>query len=123
MDYNKTFDKVKHDRFRDLLKKNNLDIRDVTLISNLYYNQRSNVKIGKEISEEMEIRRGVRQGCILSPLLFNAYSEEIIQEALVNETVGIKVNGVLINNIRYADDTVIIADKLEDLQRVMNKVL
>lgn len=123
IDYNKAFDKVKHDRLVELLRKKNLDIRDVTLISNLYHDQRSNVKIGNEISEEMEIKRGVRQGCILSPLLFNAYSEEIIQEALVNETVGIRVNGVLINNIRYADDTVIIADKLDDLQRVMNRIL
>lgn len=123
IDYNKAFDKVKHDQLIDLLKNKNLDRQDVRLISNLYYNQRATVKIGQETSEEMEIKRGVRQGCILSPLLFNAYSEQIILEALENETAGIKVNGVLINNIRYADDTVVIASNLEDLERVMNKIL
>lgn len=123
IDYNKAFDKVKHDQLIDLLKNKNLDKQDVRLISNLYYNQRATVKNGQERSEEVEIKRGVRQGCILSPLLFNAYSEQIILEALEGETAGIKVNGVLINNIRYADDTVIIADCLKDLERVMDKIL
>lgn len=57
-----------------------------------------------------------------SPLLFNLYSEGVFQEALEDAEIGIKVNGVWINNIRYADDTVLIADNMQDLQRLINTV-
>ena len=77
-----------------------------------------------ELSEEIEIKRGVRQGWVLSILLFNLYSEDIVQEALENQkTLGVKVNGKVINNIRYADDTVLIAETLEELQRLMDLVV
>ena len=59
---------------------------------------------------------------MLSPLLFNLYSEAIFQEALEDVEMGVKVNGVWINNIRYADDTVLIADNIHDLQQLVNKV-
>jgi Reverse transcriptase (RNA-dependent DNA polymerase) len=69
-----------------------------------------------------EVRRGVRQGCILSPTLFNIYSEAIFCEALENESSGILINGETVNNLRYADDTIIIADNEKDLQRLLQEV-
>jgi len=57
--------------------------------------------------------------CILSPHLFNLYSESIFQEALEELNVGVKVNDVWINHIRYADDTVLIADNMEDLRDML----
>lgn len=123
LDYNKAFDKVRHNRLLQLLRDKNLDMKDIRIISNLYFNQVASVRIGGELSDEMEIQRGVRQGCILSPLLFNLYSEEIIQKALKETSIGIKVNGAPINNIRYADDTLIIAESIEELQVLMDKVV
>ena len=80
--------------------------------------------VGNELSEEVNIKRGVRQGCVLSPLLFNLYSEDIIQEALEDQhTTGVKVNGKIINNIRYADDTVLLAETLDDLQGLLDQVV
>ena len=70
------------------------------------------------VSNEIKIERGVIQGCILSPLLFNIYSEDVIQSALSEVTVGIKVNGRLVNNLRFADDTLLLTGSLEDLQQI-----
>lgn len=64
----------------------------------------------------------MRQGCVLSPLLFNLYSESIFQEVLGERGLGIRVNGVWVNNIRYADDTVLIADNMKDLQELLDAV-
>ena len=66
-------------------------------------------------TEKTKIQRGVRQGCVLLPTLFDIYSEKIFQEAMEGSPEVIKINGETINNIRYADDTVILASSLEDL--------
>ncbi|KAF2905029.1 hypothetical protein ILUMI_01141 [Ignelater luminosus] len=73
-------------------------------------------------TEELEISNGVRQGCILSPLLFNVYKEKVFQKALHDQTRGIKIDGIPINSIRYADDTAIPADNIEDLQNLLNNI-
>lgn len=65
----------------------------------------------------------MKQGCILSPLLFNLYSETIFREALQGVQRGIKINGVIVNNLRYADDCVVLADNLADLQDLMNRIV
>jgi hypothetical protein len=122
IDYEKAFDTVRHPKLLELLQEKGIDARDIQLIANLYWNQTANIKIENEISGEVKIRRGVRQGCILSPLLFNMYSEAIFKEALQGESVGIMVNGKHINNIRYADDTVLIADSLKSLHQLVEKV-
>lgn len=122
IDYNKAFDRVRHEQLIQLLKEKNLDTRDIKIITNLYFNQKAVVKIEGNNTEEIEIRRGVRQGCVLSPMLFNLYSEEIMKRALDDETKGLKINGVPINNIRYADDTILMAANLNDLQILVDKV-
>ena len=77
--------------------------------------QRAIVRVENETSEEFNIRRGVRQDYILSPLLFNVYSEHLFKEALENIENKVVINGEIINNLRYADDTVLIADATEGL--------
>jgi len=73
-----------------------------------------------ETTEEIEIEKGVRQRCILSPILYNLYSEGIINKALSEQDTSIKVSGIPINNIRYDDDTVVIAETPEDDQILQN---
>ena len=85
------------------------------LITELYWNQSAKVRTKSGTTGNVEILRGVRQGCILSPSLFNLYSEQLIKEA-IEDCRGITFNGVNINNIRYADDTVLMAEKVYDLQ-------
>ncbi|CAH2210137.1 jg20466 [Pararge aegeria aegeria] len=89
---------------------------------NLYWNQSANIRVNRNLSSYIEIERGVIQGCILSPLLFNLYAEAIFSEALDNILDGISINGKTLNNIRYADDTILIADSLEGLQNIVNSV-
>ena len=74
-----------------------------------------------ETSEEITIKRGVRQGCILSPCLFNIYTEYLIREAL-EDGEGININGQNITNIRYADDTIILAESEQQLQHMIDKL-
>ena len=76
------------------------------------------MRIGDERSEWTDIQRGVRQGCVLSPDLFSIYSQAVIDE--LEDMEGIRIGGINTNNIRYADDTVLIADTEEKLQRLVD---
>lgn len=123
IDYEKAFDKVKHELLIKYLQEMGLDVKDIRIIANLYWNQTATICLQNHgETEEFEIRRGVRQGCILSPMLFNLYVERAFTEALADSEKGIKVNGTFINNIRYADDTAILADNIDDLQCLLNDI-
>ena len=105
----------------EVLEKCDIPQEEKRLISNLYWNQTAVVRTINGESRSFKIKKGVRQGCILSPILFNMNSEELIREAL-DDTRGIKVNGVTITNIRYADDTIIIAETEHDLQVMITRL-
>ncbi|RZF39012.1 hypothetical protein LSTR_LSTR014708 [Laodelphax striatellus] len=116
IDYQKAFDRVQHQKLADILRNIGLDDKDIRIIVNLYWNQTATMRLDIGETEELEIVRGVRQGCLLSPLLFNVYSEHILREALDERDEGILINGERINNIRYADDTVIFTDSMHSLR-------
>jgi len=119
IDYVKAFDKVRHNNLLNMLKAINIDDKDLRLICNLYREQKATVRLSDSMTDWFEIRRGVRQGCVMSPDLFNLYSEMILRE-LEDRPEGILVNGVRINNLRYADDTVILASTEEELQSLFD---
>ena len=84
------------------------------LLKNLYVGQEATVKTGHGITDCFKIRKGVCQGCILSPCLFNLYAEYIIRNAGLDEAqAGIKIPGRNINNLRYAEDTTLLAESEE----------
>ena len=92
------------------------------LLRNLYSGQEATVRTGHETTDWYQIRKGVGQGYILSPDLFNLYAEYIMRNAGLDETqAGIKIAGRNINNLRYADDTTVIAEK-EELKSLLMKV-
>lgn len=123
IDYRKAFDCINHQKLIEILKTTGIDREEIRLITNLYWEQNAVVRIEGTYSDAIKIKRGVRQGCVLSPLLFNIYSEAIFREALEGIECGVKVNGRLINNIRYADDTVVLAENEQDLQRLLNQIV
>ena len=84
---------------------------------------RGTVRTGHGITEWFQIGEGVRQGCILSPCLFNLYAEYIMRNAGLEEAqAGIKIAGRNINNLRYADDTFLMAESEEELKSLLMKV-
>ena len=86
------------------------------LLRNLYAGQESTVQTGHKTTDWFQIGKGVRQGCILSPCLFNLYAEYIMRNAGLDEAqAGIKIAGKNTNNLRYADDTTLMAESEEEL--------
>ena len=121
VDFEKAFDRVSHDRLIEILEGVGIDQADIIIISNLYWNQQATVKINGESTRSFEVKRGVRQGCVLSPILYNIYSEIMMRDVL-NSDIGIKVNGEIISSCRYADDTALLAESEVGLQRVIDKL-
>ena len=92
------------------------------LLGNLYAGQEA-VRTGHGTTDWFQIGKGVHQGCILSPCLFNLYAEYIIRNAGLDEArAGIKIAGRNINNLRYADDTTLMAESKEELKSLLMKV-
>ena len=93
------------------------------LLRNLYAGQEATVRTGHETTDWFQIGKGVRQGCMLSPCLFNLYTEYIMRKTGLEEAqAGIKIARGNINNLRYADDTTLMAESKEDLKSLLMKV-
>jgi len=93
------------------------------LLRNLYAGQEATVRTGHGTTDWFQIGKGVRQGCILSPCLFNLHAEYIMRNTGLEEAqAGIKIAGRNINNLRYADDTTLKAESEEDLKSLLMKV-
>ena len=90
------------------------------LLRNLYAGQEETVRTGRGTTDWFQIGKGVRQGCILSPCLLNLYAEYIMRNTGLEETqAGIKTAGRYINNLRYADDTALMAKSEEELKSLL----
>ena len=95
----------------------------ICLLRNLYAGQEATVRTGHGTTDWFQIGKGVRQSCILSPCLFNFYAEYIMRNAGLEETqAGIKIAGRNINNLRYTDDTTLMAESEEELKSLLMKV-
>ena len=93
------------------------------ILRNLYADQEARVRTGHGTTDWFQIGKGVRQGCILSPCLFNVYAEYIMRNAGLEEAqAGIKIAGRKINHLRYADDTTLMAESEEELKSLLMKV-
>ena len=106
IDYAKAFDYVDHNKLWKILKEMGIPEHLTCLLRNLYAGQEATVRTGHGTTDWFQIGKGVCQGCILSPCLFNFYAEYIMRNAGLEEAqAGIKIAGRNINNLRYADDT------------------
>ena len=115
-----------HNKWWKILKEIGIPDHLICLLRNLYAGQEATVRTGHETTEWFQIGKGVRQGCILSPCFFNFYAEYIMRNAGLEEAqAGIKIarrNISHINNLRYADDTTLMAEIEEELKSLLMKV-
>ena len=116
----KAFDCVDHNKLWKILKEMGIQDHLTCLLRNLYASQEGTIRTGHGKTDWFQIGKGVRQGCILSPCLFNLYAEYIIRNAGLEETkAGIKVARRNIKNLRYADDAFLMAETEEELKNVL----
>ena len=124
IDYTKAFDCVDHSKLWKILREMEIPEHLTCLLRNLYAGQKATVRTGHGTTDWFQIGKGVRQGCILSPCLFNFYAERsyfyaeyIMRNAGLEETeAGIKIAGRNINNLSYANDTTLMAESEEELK-------
>ena len=110
LDYAKTFDCVDHNKLWKILQEMRIPYHLTCLLRNLYAGQEARVINRHGTTDWFQIGKGVRQGCILSPFLFNLYAEYIMQKAMLDKAqAGIKIAERNINNLRCPDDTTLMA--------------
>ena len=114
---------MNHNKLWKILKEMGLPDHLTCLLRNLYAGQEATVRTGQGATDWFQIGKGGRQGCILSPCLFNFYAEYIMRNAGLEEAqAGIKIAGRNINNLQYADDTTLMAESEEELNSLVMKV-
>ena len=113
--YTKAFDCVDLHKLWEVLQEMGIPDHLTCLLENSYASQEATVRTGHETTNLLQIGKGVRQGCILSPCLFNLYAEYIMRNARLDEAqAGIKIARRNINNLRYADDTTLMRESKEN---------
>ena len=124
IDYAKAFDCVDHKKLWKILKEMGIADHLTCLSRNLYAGQEATVRTEHATTDWFQIGKGVHQGCILSPCLFNFYAEYIMRNAgrMEEAQAGIKIAGRNINNLRNADDTTFTAESEEELKSLLMKV-
>jgi len=123
IDYAKAFDYVDDNKLWKILKEMGIPDHLTCLLRNLYASQVAIVRTGRGTTDWFQAGKGARQGCILPPCLFNLYAEYMMRNAVLDEAqAGIKIAGRNINNLRYADDTTLMAESEEELKSLLMKV-
>ena len=112
-----------HNKLWEILQEMGISDHLTCLLRNPYAGQETTARTGRGTADWIQIGKGVHQGCILSPCLFNLYAEYIMRNAGLEEAQArIKIAGRNINNLRYADDTTLMAESKEELKRLLMKM-
>ena len=123
IDYSKAFDCVDHPTLWNMMSEMGIPKHLIDVIRSLYQDQEAKVRTEFGDTDSFHIGKGVRQGCILSPYLFNLYSEYIMRKACLDDLeIGVRIGGRKINNLRYADDTTLLAESKDKLMELIRNV-
>ena len=111
-----------HNKLWKILQELGIPDHLTCLLKNLYAGQEATVRTGHGTTDWFQVGKGIRQGCILSPCLFNLYAEYIMQNTRLDEAqAGIKIARRNINNLRYVDDTTLMAESEEELKGLLKR--
>ncbi|GFN98144.1 retrovirus-related pol polyprotein line-1 [Plakobranchus ocellatus] len=121
IDYSKAFDKIRYVELFRMLEKLDIDGKDLRVIKNFYWDQTAAERIEGEHIDFKPIKRGVRQGFVMSPDLFNLHREIILRK--LEGISGLKINGENLNYLREADDTVLITESGKQLQKFLDTIV
>uniref|UniRef100_W5MT28 Reverse transcriptase domain-containing protein n=1 Tax=Lepisosteus oculatus TaxID=7918 RepID=W5MT28_LEPOC len=119
IDYSRAFDCIEHDKLWKALQELGVPAHMIQVIRSFYKDQEATVRTQHGDTEWSKIEKGVRQGCILSPFLFDLYAEMIIKE---ESEINVKIGGRNINNLRYADDTTLLAEMEDGLKYLILRI-
>jgi len=122
VDFQKAFDSIPHDKLWITMLDMGYPTHLVNLLMNLYRKQFAKIRVAGTLSECFRVRKGVRQGCVLSPYLFNIIAEMVMRETLDRYTGELQIGGRHISNLRYADDIVLIATSQQELQELVDRL-
>ena len=123
INYTKAFDSVDQDKLWKALREVGIPDHLTCLLRNQYVGQEATVRTLYGTTDWFKIEKGVQKGCLLSPCLFNLHAEHILRNARLDELqAGIKIGGRNMNNLRYADDTTLIAESEEELKSLLTRV-
>ncbi|CAH2107939.1 unnamed protein product [Euphydryas editha] len=122
VDFSKAFDCVKWNKLWTVLQELGVPYHLIALLQMLYVHTQAKVKIDRTISNPLNLGKGVRQGCILSPILFNVYGEYIMRLTCNDWNGGVRIGGIKVTNLRYADDTTLIASSEEEMHRLLRRM-
>jgi len=117
MDFKKAFDSISHDKKALGKLDMGYPLHLIDLLAKLYRKQLAKVKVTGTLSEWFPAKKGVRQGCVLSPYLFNILAEMVMRQTLDGFQGGLHIGGRMITNLRYADDIILLAASEAELQR------
>jgi len=122
VDFRKAFDSISHERLWTVMLEMGYPAHLVNLLAKLYSKQKAKVRVAGTLSHGFRVKRGVRQGCVLSPHLFNILAEMVMREALEGFDGGIQIGGRRVTNLRYADDIILLARSEIELQEMVDRL-
>jgi len=122
VDFKKAFDSLSHDKLWVTMMDMGYFLQLTDLLAKLYGKQLAKVKVAGTLSEWFPVKKGVRQGCVLSPYLFNILAEMVMRETLDGFQGGLQIGGRMITNLRYADDIILLATSETELQELVDRL-
>mgnify|MGYP003507279906 FL=1 len=123
IDFTKAFDMIRHEQLWFTMLEMIFPPHLVEFLRNLYRQQMAAVRTAGIVSSWFQVKKGVRQGCVISPCLFNILAEMVMRRVLEDWKGGFRIGGMTINNLRYADDIVLIAETAEKLQELVDRLI
>ena len=122
VDFKKEFDSISHDKFWVTVMDMGYPLHLIDMLAKLYRKQLVKVKVAKTLSEWFRVDKGVQQGCVLSPHLFNILAETVTRETLDGFQGGLQIGGRIIMNCWYADDIILLATLKAELQELVDRL-